>query len=276
MASSSTTRMSHHSASSRPPATAKPLTAAITGFDSCIRDGPIGPGPVRWTGFASGVPKALRSAPAQKVPLSPHSTATAAESSRSNSSNAAYSPAAAGPLTALRASGRFMITVVTGPLRSTRTPPSVLVPVMSPPSIRCPCVGRQFGGEVVIRPSQGRARPVVGQQFARAAPGRRAGGGPSPRRARTGRERRQRRDISSSRRCPVRAHSGRSHSVGDQTRPRRRRGPAAPGAGPQVVGQLRVEVRRAASRRPRAARRTACRATSFAARRGSGRRCRRW
>jgi hypothetical protein len=29
-------------------------------------------------------------------------------------------------LTALRASGRFMITVVTGPLRSTRTPPLVM------------------------------------------------------------------------------------------------------------------------------------------------------
>ena len=132
IASSSTTRMSHHSASSRPPATAYPLTAAITGLDSTIRLGPIGPGPVRCTGLASGVPNALRSAPAQKVPLSPHSTATAAESSLSNSSNAAYSPAAAGPFTALRASGRFMITVVTGPFCSTRTPRSV----MSPPSVR--------------------------------------------------------------------------------------------------------------------------------------------
>jgi hypothetical protein len=55
--------------------------AAITGFDNTIRVGPIGPGPVRCTGLASGVPKALRSAPAQKVPLSPHSTATDAESS---------------------------------------------------------------------------------------------------------------------------------------------------------------------------------------------------
>ena len=38
--------------------------------------------------LVSGVPNALRSAPAQKVPLSPHSTATEAESSASNSSNA--------------------------------------------------------------------------------------------------------------------------------------------------------------------------------------------
>ncbi len=44
-ASSSTTRRSHHRASSSPPATAKPLTAAMTGFDSCIRVGPMGPSP---------------------------------------------------------------------------------------------------------------------------------------------------------------------------------------------------------------------------------------
>ena len=86
-----------------------------------MRDGPIGPGPVRCTALASGVPKAFKSAPAQKVPPSPHNTATDAESSRSNRSNAAYSAAAVGPLTALRAAGRLMITVVTGPLRSTRT-----------------------------------------------------------------------------------------------------------------------------------------------------------
>ena len=42
-ASSSTTRRSHHSASSSPPATAWPATAAITGFESSMRDGPIGP-----------------------------------------------------------------------------------------------------------------------------------------------------------------------------------------------------------------------------------------
>ena len=42
VASSATTRMSAHSASSMPPATAKPSTAAITGFDSRSRLGPIG------------------------------------------------------------------------------------------------------------------------------------------------------------------------------------------------------------------------------------------
>ena len=42
VASSATTRMSAHNASSMPPATAKPSTAAITGFDSRSRLGPIG------------------------------------------------------------------------------------------------------------------------------------------------------------------------------------------------------------------------------------------
>ncbi|EUA92240.1 enoyl-CoA hydratase domain protein [Mycobacterium ulcerans str. Harvey] len=57
-------------------------------MDSIIRDRPIGPGPVRCTALASAVPKAFKSAPAQKVPPFPHKTATEADSSRSNSANA--------------------------------------------------------------------------------------------------------------------------------------------------------------------------------------------
>jgi hypothetical protein len=45
------TRMSHHSASSRPPATAGPSMAAITGFDSFMRVGPMGPSPSSPYGF---------------------------------------------------------------------------------------------------------------------------------------------------------------------------------------------------------------------------------
>ena len=45
IASSAATRRSHHSASSMPPATAYPSTAAITGLDRVRRVGPIGPGP---------------------------------------------------------------------------------------------------------------------------------------------------------------------------------------------------------------------------------------
>ena len=50
---SSTTRRSHHRASSRPPATAWPAMAAITGFDNRSRVGPIGPSPSPLTRLAS-------------------------------------------------------------------------------------------------------------------------------------------------------------------------------------------------------------------------------
>ncbi len=45
VASSATTRRSHQSESSSPPATACPSMAAITGFSSISREGPIGPSP---------------------------------------------------------------------------------------------------------------------------------------------------------------------------------------------------------------------------------------
>ena len=65
-----TTRRSHQIASSRPPATACPSIAAITGLLSRIRVGPIGPSPssTGWTWLPRSVPIALRSAPAQNVP----------------------------------------------------------------------------------------------------------------------------------------------------------------------------------------------------------------
>ena len=53
-ASSAATRRSHHRASSRPPATAWPSTAAITGLVRVIRVGPIGPGP--WSGIGRRSP----------------------------------------------------------------------------------------------------------------------------------------------------------------------------------------------------------------------------
>src|SRR6185437_3851246 len=110
---------SHHSASSRPPATACPLTAAITGLDSASRLGPIGASVV--TSGSSGLDIECRSAPAQNVPPAPHNTATLAESSASNARKAAARLEAVGPSTALRTSGRSRMTVHTGPLRSVRT-----------------------------------------------------------------------------------------------------------------------------------------------------------
>ena len=103
-ASDSTTRRSHHSASSRPPATACPLIAAITGFDSAIRDGPIGPSADMSGSRALDI--ACRSAPAQNVPPAPHNTATRASVAASNARNASASAAAVAPSTALRRSGR--------------------------------------------------------------------------------------------------------------------------------------------------------------------------
>ena len=61
----------------------------------------------------------LRSQPAQNVPWEPKKTPTLAGGSRSNASKAATSASAVAGSTALRASGRSMITVVTGPLCST-------------------------------------------------------------------------------------------------------------------------------------------------------------
>ena len=89
--------------------------AATTGLDSRSRLGPIGPSPSSVTRLPRSVPIALRSAPAQKVPPAPVSTATAASSSASNARKASASADAVGPSTALRASGRSMVTMVTGP-----------------------------------------------------------------------------------------------------------------------------------------------------------------
>ena len=70
VASSATTRMSAQSASSMPPATAKPSTAAITGFVNRSRLGPIGAieswPPISRFLLGSPAATALRSAPAQK------------------------------------------------------------------------------------------------------------------------------------------------------------------------------------------------------------------
>ncbi len=121
-ASSAATLRSHHAASSSPPATAYPSIAATTGLPSRIRVGPIG---ASWstssTRLPCSPPTALRSAPAQNVPPSPHSTATDWVSSASKARKAAASAAAVGPSTALRACGRWSTTVVTGPSVSTRT-----------------------------------------------------------------------------------------------------------------------------------------------------------
>src|SRR5829696_914300 len=90
----------------------------MTGLDTNIRVGPIGPS--RDTSTSTRLPfpvlTALRSAPAQKVPPVPVSTAASRSSRWSNSRNAFAKSAAVGPSTALRTSGRALVT--------TQMPPS--------------------------------------------------------------------------------------------------------------------------------------------------------
>ena len=125
-ASAAATRRSHHKASSIPPATAYPSIAAITGLPSRSRVGPIGPGPSSDTdtGRRSTPAIAFRSAPAQKYPPVPVSTATCAASSPSKASNAASNAAAVAASTALRRSGRLIVITRTGPSSATPTVPS--------------------------------------------------------------------------------------------------------------------------------------------------------
>src|SRR5436309_1014886 len=120
-ASTAATRMSHQSASSRPPATAWPSTAAITGLLRSIRVGPRGARPSSLSFLRSPPAIALRSAPAQKVPPAPVSTATFNASSRSYAWNARVKDSAVGISTALRTSGRLIVTMATSRSRSTVT-----------------------------------------------------------------------------------------------------------------------------------------------------------
>src|SRR2546428_5268938 len=164
-ASVAATRRSHQSASSRPPATAYPSTAAMTGFPSSMRDGPMGPSPSSLMRLSAVVhtaaPRrswpeatAFRSAPAQNVPPAPVRTATASASSASKRRNASTSAPAVGSSTALRTSGRLMVTTATSPSVSNRT---VLMRVSlwqaSPPSsIRGPALTRDRDVRALLRP----------------------------------------------------------------------------------------------------------------------------
>src|SRR5438132_517551 len=153
-ASVAATRRSHQSASSRPPATAYPSTAAMTGFPSSMRVGPMGPSPSSlithsWPEIVAPrrpwpAATAFRSAPAQNVPPAPVRTATASPSSASKRRNASTSAAAVGSSTALRTSGRLMVTTATSPSVSNRTvlmrvlplPAGCLLPLQEAPPSR--------------------------------------------------------------------------------------------------------------------------------------------
>src|SRR3990172_6562647 len=94
----------------------------MTGLLRSIRLGPMGPSPSSSDGSRRPWAESdLRSYPPQKQPPAPHSTAASASPSFSKARNASRSAAAVSGSTAFRASGRLMMTVVTGPSFSTRT-----------------------------------------------------------------------------------------------------------------------------------------------------------
>src|SRR5438105_8634001 len=93
----------------------------MTGLFRTMRVGPIGPGPVSPTAYLDPAAIAFRSKPAQTVPAAPVSTPTASLSSSSKREKLAARAAAVSGSTALRTSGRSMVTVSTAPSTSTRT-----------------------------------------------------------------------------------------------------------------------------------------------------------
>src|SRR6266851_4380710 len=95
--------------------------AAITGFSSCIRVGPMGPSPFAVSRLALPCATSFRSKPAQKFPPAPVRMATDSESSASNRLKQATSSSAVAELTALRAPGRLIVTTAIGPSTSYRT-----------------------------------------------------------------------------------------------------------------------------------------------------------
>ena len=121
-ASSSATRRSHQSASSSPPATAYPLTAAITGL---VSSQPRGAHRVRRPPARRGCRARCRwpsgRRPRRTCRPRPTAPPPRASGSASKARNASASAAPVGPSTALRASGRESTTVVTAPARSVRT-----------------------------------------------------------------------------------------------------------------------------------------------------------
>src|SRR5262245_11518009 len=92
----------------------------MTGFDSSMRVGPIGPSPVGLSRLPS-LPMALRSAPAQNVPPAPQRTAARIAGSASTARNASASSRAVCASTAFFRSGRSRTMVATAPALSIRT-----------------------------------------------------------------------------------------------------------------------------------------------------------
>src|SRR3954447_14361590 len=113
------TMRSQASATSSPPATAKPSMAAISGLREARLTMPANPRAA--THAFSPATKALRSMPALKPLPAPVSTPTWSSAVSSSSSSALATPSARARLTALRASGRLSVMIRTPSRRSVRT-----------------------------------------------------------------------------------------------------------------------------------------------------------
>src|SRR3954447_16148408 len=118
------TMRSQASAISRPPATAKPSIAAISGLAGGRSAIPAKPRPSTYR--LSPATNALRSIPAEKPLPAPVRIPACRPSSASRRSSAAASPAASAALTALRASGRLSVMSRTPSPASVRTASSAM------------------------------------------------------------------------------------------------------------------------------------------------------
>ena len=142
-------RMSHQSASSTPPARHQPSTAAIAGLAGVSRVGPIGP-----SGWSTSRSIAFRSAPAQKAwPPAPVRTSTRAPSSASNSFNPWRNASAAAPSTALRRSGRSIVST-----RSRADPLVTKLPAHPPDP---PTASREWGAGGLVVGGHSRGSPTT-------------------------------------------------------------------------------------------------------------------
>src|SRR6266540_1595222 len=117
---SDATMMSHCIASSQPPPSANPLTAAMSGFEIALIRSHSATRLLVSIEIGVWTENSLRSAPAANTFGPPVRTIARMLSSRSSSSSAATSSSISGPLRALSCFGRLSVMTPTGPSRSTR------------------------------------------------------------------------------------------------------------------------------------------------------------
>ena len=144
---------SHASATSSPPATAKPSIAAISGLSAERWVMPAKPRPS--TNGRSPVTNAFRSIPAQNPLPAPVITPTLRSGSASRSSSALAIPCATAALTALRWSGRLIVIRRTRSRRSVRTGS---LSALTPRTISDPARARRAAPRGRPRRTRSRAR----------------------------------------------------------------------------------------------------------------------